>query len=60
MLCIAQMIKKNILKVFFLTKAKLSMNLQRLPVLETNILFVDKLLLVFLEYTFVIKKTYSS
>ena len=48
--------KKNILKVFFLTKAKLSMNLQRLPVLETNILFVDKLLLVFLEYTFVIKK----
>ena len=29
-------------KVFFLTKAKLSMNLQRLPVLETNLLFVDK------------------
>lgn len=41
--------KKNILNVFFLTKAKLSMNLQRRPELETSILFVDNLLLVFLE-----------
>lgn len=43
------MIKKNILNIFFLTKAKLSINLQRLPALETSILFADNLLLVFLE-----------